>query len=42
MWMTLTLSLLAGLASLGACVYGWRKGQFRDAEDVKYQIFRDE
>ena len=35
-------SLAMGLAGLAIYYYYMRKGQFDDAEDVKYQIFRDE
>lgn len=39
---TLILSLIGGVVSLGACLYYWKRGQFQDCEDVKYQMFRDE
>ncbi|MGK5594553.1 MAG: cbb3-type cytochrome oxidase assembly protein CcoS [Parachlamydiaceae bacterium] len=34
-------SIAMGLASLIIYFYYMRKGQFEDAEDVKYQIFRE-
>lgn len=35
-------SIAMGLAGLLVFFYYWRKGQFEDEEDVKYQMFRDE
>jgi nitrogen fixation-related uncharacterized protein len=35
-------TLLAALAGIGVFIYFFRKGQFEDIEDVKYQMFRDE
>lgn len=35
-------SIALGLAGLIVYIYFLRKGQFDDAEDVKYQLFRDE
>lgn len=31
-----------GLASLLIFFFYWRKGQFEDQEDVKYQMFRED
>jgi len=42
MLLTLLLTLLGGLASLGICLYFWKRGQFEDCEDIKYQMFRDD
>ncbi|MFT4551435.1 MAG: nitrogen fixation-related uncharacterized protein [Chlamydiales bacterium] len=38
----LAATLIGGLAATGVFVYFWKKGQFDDLEDVKYQMFRDE
>jgi len=38
----LILALIGGLASLALCLYFWKKGQFEDCEDTKYQMFRDD
>lgn len=35
-------SIALGLAGLIVYIYYLRKGQFDDAEEVKYQLFRDE
>jgi cbb3-type cytochrome oxidase maturation protein len=35
-------STALGLAGLLIYLYYWRKGQFDDPEDVKYQMFREE
>ena len=40
-WLIIS-SVVAGLAGLVAYIYFMKKGQFDDAEDVKYQMFRDE
>lgn len=40
-WYLLSTTLLS-ICGLMAFVYFARKGQFDDAEDVKYQMFRDE
>lgn len=42
MFWCLLSSFVLGLAGLLLYVYYLRKGQFDDAEDVKYQMFRDE
>ncbi len=39
-WYLFTTSALA-LTGMLAFLYFWRKGQFDDVEDVKYQVFRD-
>lgn len=38
----LMTSLLGGILGMIAFVYFFKKGQFDDVEDVKYQMFRDE
>lgn len=35
-------SLSLGLAATLIYLYYWRKGQFEDNEDVKYQMFRND
>ncbi len=35
-------SLATGLAAIAIYIYYWRKGQFDDIEDIKYQMFREE
>lgn len=35
-------SIAMGLAGVLVYLYYWRRGQFDDEEDVKYQIFRDD
>lgn len=35
-------SLAFSFAFLLIYIFYWKKGQFDDGEDVKYQIFRDE
>ena len=35
-------SVAMGLAGFCIYLYYWRKGQFEDGEDVKYQMFRDD
>jgi cbb3-type cytochrome oxidase maturation protein len=35
-------SMAMALAGLAIYVYYFRKGQFEDMEDVKYQMFREE
>lgn len=40
-WLIIS-SVVAGLSGLVAYIYFMKKGQFDDAEDVKYQMFRDE
>lgn len=35
-------SLALGIAGLIIFIYYFKKGQFDEPEDVKYQIFRDE
>ncbi len=42
MLIDLFLTLAAGCAALLVFLFYWRKGQFDDAEDIKYQMFRDE
>jgi cbb3-type cytochrome oxidase maturation protein len=42
MLIDLMVTLAGGLAGLVIFFYYWRKGQFDDCEDVKYQMFRDE
>ena len=42
MLIDLFLTLAAGYAVLLVFLFYWRKGQFDDAEDIKYQMFRDE
>ncbi len=42
MFETLVFTLAAGCTGLLICLYFWRRGQFEDCEDVKYQMFRDE
>lgn len=37
---TILTTLLAGFAGLALYVYYWKRGQFEDPEDVKYQVFR--
>lgn len=39
---TLVSSIAFGLAGLMIYIYYFRKGQFEDPEDVKYQLFRDD
>ena len=41
LWMIVSSTAL-GLAGLLVYFYFWRKGQFENEEDVKYQMFRDE
>lgn len=36
------VSLVGGLIGVFFFIYHLKKGQFEDAEDVKYQMFRDE
>jgi cbb3-type cytochrome oxidase maturation protein len=35
-------SIVFALAGMLVYIYYFRKGQFEDPEDVKYQMFRDE
>jgi cbb3-type cytochrome oxidase maturation protein len=35
-------SLLGGLAGVIAFIYFFKKGQFEDVEDPKYDLFREE
>ena len=35
-------TLIGGLGAIGVFVYFWKRGQFDDLEDVKYQMFREE
>jgi cbb3-type cytochrome oxidase maturation protein len=37
---TILITLLAGFAGLALYLYYWKRGQFEDSEDVKYQLFR--
>lgn len=39
---TIIGTFIAGLISFGVFIYYLKKGQFKDVEDTKYQIFRDE
>ena len=41
LWLIVS-SFALGLAGMLVYVYYLSKGQFEDAEDVKYQMFRDE
>ncbi len=36
------LTLASGVAALVLFLYFWKRGQFDDVEDIKYQLFRDE
>jgi len=38
----ITSSIVFGLMGVAVYVYYWRKGQFDDIEDIKYQMFRNE
>ncbi|NGX61943.1 MAG: hypothetical protein K940chlam9_01434 [Chlamydiae bacterium] len=38
----LVVSLFAGAIGLAFFLYHYRKGQFDDMEDPKYQLFREE
>lgn len=40
-WIFLS-SLLAALAGLFVYIYFLKKGQFEDAEEIKYQLFHEE
>ena len=40
-WFVL-FSLIGGISALWVFIYQLKKGQFKDLEDTKYQIFRDE
>lgn len=42
MFWILISSLVASLAGLLGYLYYWKKGQFDDSEDVKYQMFRED
>ena len=42
MYWCLLSSLALGLAGVFVYIYYLRKGQFDDAEDVKYQMFHDD
>lgn len=42
LYWTIIGTLVCGLIGLGVYIYFWRKGQFDDIEDIKYQLFRDE
>lgn len=42
MYWCLFSSLALGLGGILVYVHYWRKGQFEDPEDVKYQMFREE
>jgi len=35
-------SIGMSLCGIAVYLYCWRKGQFDDLEDVKYQMFRDD
>lgn len=41
LWLIVS-SIALGLAGLLVYFYYWRKGQFDNEEDIKYQMFRDE
>lgn len=36
------LTVLGAFLSIGVSYFFWRRGQFDDIEDVKYEIFRNE
>lgn len=42
MLLDLVITLAAGLSGLLVFFYFWRRGQFEDNEDVKYQMFHDD
>lgn len=35
-------SLLAAFVGLAIFVYYWKRGQFEEMEETKYEVFRDE
>lgn len=39
---TLITTLLAGLIGLAVFIYYMKKGQFKDMEEVKYQLFHED
>ena len=40
--LSIVMTFLASLAAIGAYLFFWKRGQFEDMEDVKYQMFRKE
>ena len=42
MFEILVYTLAGGVASLLVYLFFWRKGQFEDCEDIKYEIFHED